>query len=156
MGESQNDVFSVAKLRLSDEAGKIEAMRKSGAAVTVGKGTIADLMLVYEERTRSNEELKRSSVTARFVALKKLKKTWPGIEALKPAQITPASVSEWANRFKSEGTNYTPPGARTAIKGNSATSVNRAIDTLRRLLDIAVERGAIHANPVGVSQAKAG
>ena len=40
-----------------------------------------------------------------------------------------------------------PPGAKTTIKGNSATSVNRAVDTLRRLMDIAVEKGQIHGNP---------
>jgi hypothetical protein len=53
-------------------------------------------------------------------------------------------------RLNDEAGNYIPPGAKTVIKGNSATSVNRAIDTLRRLMDIAVERGAIHANPVSL------
>jgi hypothetical protein len=57
-------------------------------------------------------------------------------------------------RFKRDGTSYTPPGAKTAIKGDSATSVKRAMDTLRRVMDIAVERGAIHANPVSIKPAE--
>lgn len=144
------DVFSVAKLRLNDEAAKIEQLRGSRAAVAAGSGTMADLIRIYEVRAKANTELRPASITARLVALKKLQKTWPGIEALKPQQITPAAVAEWANRFKAEGTNFRPPGAKTVIKGNSATSVNRAIDSLRRLMDIAVERGAIHTNPVSV------
>jgi len=144
------DVFSVAKLRLADEASKIEGLRRSGAAVTSGNGTMGDLIRVYQERAQNREDLKPSSVAARTVALKKLTKTWPGIDELKPAQITPAAVQAWAARFKEEGTNFAPPGAKTRIIGNSATSVNRAIDTLRRLMDIAIQRGAIHLNPVTV------
>jgi integrase len=94
--------------------------------------------------------LKPASVSARLVALKKLQKTWSGIDSLAPKQITPAAVFDWATKFKLEGTNYMPPGAKKKIKGNSATSVNRAIDTLRRLMDIALERGQIHTNPVTV------
>jgi integrase len=80
--------------------------------------------------------------------LKKLKKTWPGIEYLEPRKITPPTIFEWANRFKVDGTNYVAPGAKKAQRGNSASSVNRSIDTLRRVLDIAIERGQIHSNPV--------
>jgi integrase len=149
----ETDVFSVAKLRVLDEAAKIAALRSSTANVTAGKGTVADLISVYETRSAANSELKPASLTARSVALKKLKKTWPGIESLKPSQVTPSAIADWAARFKSEGTGFIPPGASTRIKGNSATSVNRAIDTLRRLMEIAVERGAIHTNPVSVKPA---
>ncbi len=149
----KTDVFSVAKLRVGDEAAKIEALRQSASNVTAGKGTLADLIAVYETRNRENNDLKPASITARAVALKKLKKTWPRLESLKAAQVSPAAVAEWATRFKSEGTSFTPPGAKTVVKGNSATSVNRAIDTLRRIMDIAVERGAIHTNPVAVKPA---
>jgi integrase len=146
----KTDVFSVAKLRVGDEAAKINGTRQSASNVTAGKGTIGDLIKIYEERTKTDSDLKPSSITAKLVALKKLAKTWPGIDKLKPTQITPAAVQDWAKRFKSEGTMFTPPGSKTVIKGNSATSVNRTIDTLRKLMDIAVQRGAIHANPVTV------
>jgi len=148
------DVLSVAKLRLADEANRIEGLRRSAAAVTGGTGRMADLMRVYEERTRAHPELRPSSITSRITALKKLRRTWPELGNMKPAQVTPAAVEEWATRFKAKGTNFRPPGAKTVLKGNSATSVNRAIDTLRRILDIAIERGAIFSNPVSVQPAE--
>lgn len=146
----KTDLFTIAKIRLNEESGKIEALRQSAANVIAGAGTIGDLMAVYEERTKANPDLAPSSITSRLVALKKVSKTWPNIERLKPSQISAAAVMDWATRFKGQGTAFVPPGAKTTITGNSATSVNRAIDTLRRILDIAVERGAIHTNPVAV------
>jgi integrase len=142
------DVFSVAKLRLADKAAEIETLRGSTVKVTAGKASVGELMTVYLARTKENPDLRPSSITSRVTALKKLKKTWPGIEIAEPRQITPAAIFSWVSRFKVEGTNYLPPQARTVIKGNSATSINCAIDTLRRILDIAVERGQIHSNPV--------
>jgi hypothetical protein len=80
----ETDVFPVAKLRLADEAQKVERMRGSRAAVEAGKGTMGDLMRNYEERTRANNELKPASIVSRLVALKKIRKTWPELEGLKP------------------------------------------------------------------------
>ena len=144
------DLFSVAKLRLTDEASKVGRRRGSRNAVEAGAGTVADLMAVYEERTKANADLRPSSIASRLVALKKVRKTWPGLAALKPSQVTHPAVAAWVSRFKAEGTGYVAPGARTAVRGNSPTSVNRAIDTLRRLMDIALERGAIFTNPVSI------
>jgi integrase len=148
------DVFTVAKLRLNDEGAKIERRRGSITAVEAGTGTVADFIAIYKERSNAHSELKASSKTARMVALKKLRKTWPELETMKPAQVTSAAVGQWVNRFKTEGTNFTPPGAHTPLRGNSAGSVNHAIDTLRRVMDIALERGAIHTNPVSVKPAE--
>ena len=95
-------------------------------------------MRIYEERVKANKDLKPKSLEARITGLRKLRKTWPELETLKPRSVTPAGIAEWATTFKN------------GLAGNSATSVNGAIDTLRRLMDIAVARGAIHANPVAV------
>jgi integrase len=147
------DDFRVAKLRLPDQAAKIEKRRNSASNVTAGKGVVGDLMSVYEERTKANTDLKPASITARLVALKKVRKTWPELAAMESKSVSPEAVQSWVARFKGDGTNFTPPGAKTIIKGNSATSVNRAIDTVRRLMEIAIERGAIHRNPVTVKPA---
>jgi integrase len=142
------DVLSVAKLRLSDEAAKIEKQRGTTSHVAAGRATMGELMDVYLARTQANPDFKPSTIVSRETALKKLKKTWPGVESLEPKRVTPAAILEWTTRFKVEGTNFVPPGAKKALKGNSATSVNRAVDTLRRVLDIAIEQGQIHSNPV--------
>jgi integrase len=143
-------VLTVAKLRLPDEVKKIEKLRALGPNVSGGCATMGELMETYLARTKDNDDLKPSSKISRETALKKIKKTWPGIEGIEPKWITPTAVQDWAKRFKRDGTNFTPPNAKSALKGNSATSVNRAIDTLRRVLDIALQKGQIHTNPVSV------
>ncbi len=144
------NVLTVAKLRLPDEVKKMEQLRALEPNVTGGHASVGDLMEVYRARTQANQNLRESSKVSRETALKKIDKTWSGIRDLEPAQITPEAVQAWANRFKSEGTGFTAPNTKTRRKGNSATSVNRAIDTMRRVLDIALRRGQIHSNPVTV------
>jgi hypothetical protein len=147
-------VLTVAKLRLPDKVKEIEKLRALGPNVQAGSATMEQLMQVYLERSRANSDLRPSSVVSRETALKKIQKTWPGIERLAPNQITPTAVQAWVARFKTVGTQFAVPNTKTVRKGNSATSVNRAIDSLRRILDIAIERGQIHTNPVSVKPAE--
>jgi len=152
----KTDVLSVAKLRLADKAGEIQKLRGTTANVEAGDATMHDLIEVFKTRTQANTDIKPATVTAHLGAVKRILKTWPGIEALEPRQITPPLVFDWAARFKVEGTKFQPPGAKAQRRGNSATSVNSAIDALRQILDLAVERGQIHANPVTARRASFG
>jgi integrase len=106
------------------------------------------LIETYEARTKANADIRAATVTAHLGAVKRIRKTWPDLELLEPKQITPAAVFAWATRFKTEGTKFQPPGTKAPRRGNSATAVNSAIDALRAILDLAVERGQIHTNPV--------
>jgi integrase len=142
------DVFSVAKSRVADEATKFQKIRGTITEVAAGNATMGQLFDIYRQRSEANHDLRPSTVTARLTGMKKVLKTWPGLKDMEPGQVTPTAVQAWATRFKLEGTRFTPPGAKTVRKGNSASSVNRAIDALRWVLDIAVERGQIHRNPV--------
>lgn len=144
----KTDVFSVAKLRMADESAKIARLRTTRAAVSSGQSNVGELIAAFEQRLAARDDLKESSKKARGITLAKIRKTWPELSALKPSQVTPSAISDWVTRFKLNGTGFVPPGAKAAGKGNSATSVNRAIDTLRAVLDIAVHSGAIAANPV--------
>lgn len=150
------NVLSVAKLRLADKAGEIQKLRGTTANVEAGTATMHDLIEVFKTRTLANSDIKPATVTARLGAVKRILKTWPGIEALEPRQITSSAVFDWAARFKVEGTRFQPPGAKAPRRGNSATSVNSAIDALRQILDLSVERGQIHANPVTARRASGG
>ncbi len=147
------DVYSVAKLRALDKRKDAVKLRATVPAVSAGKATVGQLFDVYLTRSENDIDLRQSTVTARKTAVKKIKKTWPDIEHLDPARITPARVQEWATLFKRQGTGFVPPKAKTKLKGNSASSINRAIDTLRHVLDIAVNAGQIHANPARVKPA---
>ena len=142
------DVFSVAKVRLTDEAAKFQKIRGAVSEVSAGKATVGQLVEIYRQQTESNGDLRGSTKTARFTSIKKVLKTWPGLEDLAPAQVTPAAVQKWAARFKQEGTGFVAPGSKTVRKGNSASSVNRAIDSLKAILNIAVLGGQLHSNPV--------
>ena len=144
----KTSVFSVAKLRLIDEAAKVERLRGAGKAVTSGEATMGELIDSYKEQTNARSDIKVSSKAARITALGKITKTWPGLARMKPTQVSASKVADWARRFKVEGTKFKPPGSKTACAGNSATSVNRAIDTLRAIMDLAVARGAVASNPV--------
>jgi integrase len=117
--------------------GAAAAARRTGAWVAL-----------FRVRTEANADIKPATAKARLGAVKRLLKTWPGIEGLNPRAITPEAVFDWAARFKAEGTNFRPPGARASRRGNSATSVNSAIEALRGILDLAVERGQLRLNPV--------
>jgi hypothetical protein len=150
------DLLSVAKLRLADRAGEIEKLRGTTTNVEAGTATMHDLIEVYRIRTKANADIKPATVTARLGAVKRILKTWPGLDALEPRQTTPPLVFDWVARFKFEGTKFQPPGAKAPRPGNSATSLNSAINALRQILDLAVERGQIHANPVTVRCASGG
>jgi integrase len=149
------DVLSVAKLRLNDKAAEVEKLRGTVTNVETGRATVGDLVEVFKTRTLANTDIKRGTVTARLGAVKRLLKTWPGLEGMEPRRITSSAVFDWAARFKVEGTKFQPPGAKGPRRANSATAVNSAIDALRGILDLAVERGQLHANPVDVRR-KAG
>jgi integrase len=149
------DVLSVARLRLNDKVAEVEKLRGTVTNVETGRATVGDLIEAYKTRTQANSDIKPATVTARFGAVKRLQKTWPGLEALEPRRVTSSAVFDWAARFKVEGTKFRPPGAKRPRRGNSATAVNSAIDALRGILDLAVERGQLHANPVDVRR-KAG
>ena len=64
---------------------------------------MGDLIRIYEESINANTELKPASIASRLTTLKKIKKTWPELEALKPSQVSQTALAAWAARFKSEG-----------------------------------------------------
>src|SRR5476651_2598909 len=89
-------VLSVAKLRLADKVAEIERLRGTTASVEAGDATMHDLIQVFQTRARANPDIRPGTVTARLGAVKRLVKTWPGLEALELRQITPSAVFDWA------------------------------------------------------------
>jgi integrase len=118
--------------------------------------TVRELIAVFRDRTLANADIRPATVKARLGAVKRILKTWPGLGDLAPTEVTGDDVFAWAGRFKAEGTNFRPPGAKAPRRGNSATSVNSAIDALRGIFEFAVEQGAIPANPVTVRRSYVG
>jgi hypothetical protein len=140
------DVFTVAKIRLTEASTKFQKIRGAVSGVSSGKATMAELVEMYRQQTESNTDIRPGTKTARFTSIKKVLKTWPGLDDLEPTQVTAAGVQKWVSRFKQDGTRFVAPGTKTLRKGNSASSVNRAIDTLRAIMNLAVQNGQIHSN----------
>ena len=142
----QTDVFSVAKLRLHDEAGRVNQQRGATLAVQSGDVTLRDLAKTYIERFESLE-ITEASKRDRHISLKRLVRSWPGFAELQPKAISAQHCWAWANRLKNEGSGFRPKfSKRPAKKGASGSAVNRSITALQQLLDIAVEIGAVHVN----------
>lgn len=142
----QTSVFAAAKLRLRDEANKIEEMRHSGIVLVTGETRMRDLIRVYQERVKLMD-ISPSAKVGREKAIKRILRTWQGFEDLEPKAVLAPEVWAWVGRLKTEGSGFVIPGAKTrAIKGASASSVNQSVTALQHLLDLAVEAGAVHRN----------
>jgi len=142
----RTDVFSVAKLRLHDEAGKILQQRGSASAVATGEVVMQDLIQTYIARFESLE-IAPASKRDRHISLKRLLRTWPDLVNRSPKSVTAQECWAWANRLKNEGTGFRPQNAkRPARATTSGSAVNRSVTALQQLLDLAVESGAVHAN----------
>jgi integrase len=146
----KTDVETTAKLRMLDKLKDVIKLRASGPQLENSNATMGELMDTYLSQSHQNAELRPATVVSRVTGIKKIVKTWPGIRELKPQQITTKLVWEWANRFKLHGTGFRPPKSKSVRKGNSASSVNRSVDILRHVLDLALDNHQIFTNPVVV------
>ena len=139
--------YEVAVLRLAkfmDQMRKRRAKRVEHPKV----GTFKEIFDDYERRIDEDDDLAESSKKAKRYALQRLKTTWPELENIRPSRLSVDAVVRWAKKLKSEGTNFTPPGAKVARKGNSSSTVNKTIQTLSRIMDLAVAKGLAANNIV--------
>ncbi len=140
-------VFTTAKLRLADEAKKIAELRASGADADGMSLKFAKLIETYLTRVEADASISLRTKQGKREGIKRVTKSWPEFASLKPSQLKPATVADWSNRLRTEST-FSRPGAKTVHRGFSADAVNKAVDTVIHLLDIAVEKGAILRNPL--------
>ncbi len=152
----KTDVYSVAKLRLSDVIKRERQRLERVNARDVGRMTVEDAIASYRAMVEVDPNLRPGSIKARIDAIQKIRKSWPELSRMDVRKVTTIHCRKWASCYLKNGTGFTPPGSLRAIpKGASASSFNKAKDTLRRLFDIAVEAGAIYENPVrGIKRAR--
>ena len=145
------DVWSVAKLRLADERAKIERARQTVANVSSGEAAVGDLATIYKQRIEDRVDIKPKTKRRLREEVDAIIKTWPGFASLPPNRVTRQAVIEWRNRMSRDGTGHRSPGAKAVSpknNGSSASLINKCIDAIRRMLDIAVERGQLGGNPL--------
>ncbi len=147
----QTDVWTVAKLRLADERVKIERLRQNSTAVTSGDASMGALVSLYMQRLQDRVDIRVETRRRLREEVDAIVKTWPNFHDQAPSRITRQAVTEWRNRLSRDGTGHRPPGAKTSNpknNGSSASLINKCIDAIRKMLDIAVERGQLGGNPL--------
>jgi integrase len=145
------DVFEVAKIQLARERVKIESTRAAHSAFADGRATMGQLHALHVEHVKARADLSEGTRTRYRQFADYVVKTWPGFADLRPDEVTLEAVEAWRNHALTVGTSYRPKGAKggcEGTRGNSAGSFNKAVDALRLMLNMAVERGLIHFNPL--------
>src|SRR5437762_6446998 len=125
-------VYSVAKLRLSDEIAEQRELAEASTNQSVGKLTLADVVQQYRKRIESEPRLKPASRRYRLMTVNFIVKSWPAVLTKKIDKITYRECADWLRGFQ---TKYAP------------SVVNNSIGTLRAIFDEAIERGARFSNP---------
>jgi integrase len=139
--------LEVARRRFADRKAAVERVRKASRKAKAGVATMAELIALERAAIVQLAEIGPKSRELRLQSIAFIEKTWPGFASLRPDEITTSAVHEWRNRALSTGTGFRPPGAKTTgTAGRSPSIFNKGLATVRRMLDRAVENGALHAN----------
>ena len=147
----KTDKLTVARIRLARKQSEVARLRLAQANVESGTGTVRELLAIYRERVTGNRDIGETTRERYLQLARVLEKTWPDLGHLTAEKVTKEKVIEWRNRIRIEGTGFVNHGAKGRSANNDGTSaatINKAVDVLRRVLDIAVERGQIAANPL--------
>lgn len=127
----ETDVLTVAVLRLGDLKKQELAKRSQGERITSGRMTLGDLSKEFLMRVNEGGNKPRTKAYyAEVVA--RIEKSWPDWSRMDAARVTAAQCQVWSGRIRSEF---------------SASVYNHAVGILRKVFEIAVERGARYDNP---------
>jgi integrase len=95
--------------------------------------TFEDLLGVYRQRLAANPDVKPSTKHYRGEAIIAVLKTWPELPKLDVRKISERMLKDWAVRFRAK---------------YSSSRFNGTVDTLRAILNTAVEEGVLYRNPI--------
>src|ERR1035437_2077673 len=84
----KTDVFTVAKLRLNDERGRVERGRQAVANVAAGGATVGELIAIYRGRVEDRTDITPGSKAGLIRAINAVTKTWHRFAELAPDRIT--------------------------------------------------------------------
>ena len=141
---------SVAVERLQEHVTNARQQRASGVRLAAGTLTFGEVVELYRQNFNRDAEIKEGTKNFREAGVKRLLKTWPGLDELGVRKITAPMVREWTLRLRADAKPYIPKGAKRPCRnstGVSPTTFNCALDALRQALDLAVEAGHLFTNP---------
>jgi integrase len=125
-------VKGVAKVEKAKQMQQHYAVRKAKAAAREGSATVGDLATLYLQSVDIDTELKPASKEYRHKTVKYLLRSWPELSDRQPNRVTETECKEWAARY---------------VTDFSETLYNNTVDSLRHILDLAIERGLLNRNP---------
>ncbi|HEY3860391.1 MAG TPA: site-specific integrase [Verrucomicrobiae bacterium] len=124
--------ISVAKLRLGDLEKQERQRAEHQTAMSDGVMAFADALAIYQQRLAGDGSLKPRSKDYREERIAALLKSWPRLAKTDTRKISKSECLGWAADY-----------GRQAAPSN----FNNTVGTLRLVLDIAVEAGALYDNP---------
>ena len=133
-------LLTVAKMRLADLEKVERQTAESQMAVAGGKMTFGDALAVFRIRLQGGQTKakKPRSKAYREERIQALLKSWPTLEKTDVRKISKADCLNWAANYQRTGNRGKPV---------SATNFNNTKDSLKLVLDIAIEHGARYDNP---------
>ena len=139
------DVLTIAKLKHSQRMADVEKSRQSGRTITSDCRTVGALAreLEREVASLSADESTKANYA---VWIGRLKDNWPGdFETTSIRSVTPSYIVALRDRLSGKG--HTVANTRQVKSGYRPASVNQSLKVLRKMLDFAVRRHALAANP---------
>jgi integrase len=100
--------------------------------VDAGRATVGQLAKVYLESQNLRTDTRQSTKDHRKFIVISLLQSWPELAEKLPSKVTEHEVAEWAARHHA---NWSP------------TKHNAAIDSLKGIFKVAIDRGIIGTNP---------
>jgi len=143
------NLASVAEARMGDELRAVRTARRARIAVGRGAMTFDQAAEVWTARIAADRNLSERTKTFYGYGLAKLRDSWPGLPEMPVEKITPGGIEGWRGTLLKSAP-HVPRGARSAMRnsaGCSRTTLARSLAVLRGVLDVAVEAGAMFANP---------
>jgi integrase len=117
-------------------------------SVSRAKGTsVSRFIGAYLDLTRLDPSLAPNSKLRREITVKAILKTWTKLPLLDARRLTAIDCRSWAARAAIEGTGFVAPNTKTVRRGMSVSAYNKCVDTLKAILEIARDEGAIEKNP---------
>jgi integrase len=143
-------VLSVAKNRMREHVEAAERQKLVTDAPDVsGLLSFGQAIQTYKSRLEM-ASISPNTKAFREAGLKLVLRTWEDIEEINVTRITSRAVVDWLINFKAKAKPYVPNNAKSAAHnstGASVTTMKCALDTLRHVLDVAVDSGHLYANP---------
>jgi len=123
------DVWSTAQLRLLDFLREKQEVNQTDGKQKVSFGEAAEL---YRKRVESDTAMKKRSKGYRYLCMRKIEATWPGLTKKFLGEITEQGCREWA----------------AALQGELASQYfNNVVGTLRLILDEGIREQAKRGGP---------